>query len=274
MFERYTEKARRVIFFARYEASEYGSRYIDTEHLLLGLLREDPSLKMRFLGPDSSLEKIRAEIEKRITRGERFGTSVEVPLSEEAKKVLKLAAEEAERLGHGHIGTEHILLGMLQVDGSLAAQVLRSRTPNPSEIREQLAKTTGVPKARVQPRNSALPTLESFLAGLKWQKAEDLLPYFAANTQFVDVHGRQWNREEIEKEFVALFAPYAKKNAAYVLEQTIVDSGDVVVAMVLWKNAILASMERIWIHRMSVVLVPEGEDWAIALMQVTPVQPA
>src|SRR5207248_3909660 len=85
MFERYTERARRVIFFARYEASEYGSRYIDTEHLLLGLLREDPSLKMRFLGPDSSLEKIRAEIEKRITRGERFGTSVEVPLSEEAR---------------------------------------------------------------------------------------------------------------------------------------------------------------------------------------------
>jgi hypothetical protein len=273
MFERYTEKARRVIFFARYEASEYGSPYIETEHLLLGLLREDPSLEMRFLGPDSSIEQIRTEIEKRITRGERFGTSVEVPLSKEAKKILNLAAEEAERLGHGYVGTEHMLLGMLQVDGSLAAQVLRGRRPNPSEIREQLANTPGVQKARIPPRSPALPTLESFLAGLKWDKAEDLLPYFAANARFVDVHGRQWNREEIEKEFVALFAPYAKKNAACVIEQAIVDSGDVVVAMVLWKNAILASMERIWIHRMSVVLVRKGEDWPIALMQVTPVQP-
>jgi ketosteroid isomerase-like protein len=229
---------------------------------------------MRFLGPDSSIEKIRAEVEKRITRGERFGTSVEVPLSEEAKKILNLAAEEAERLGHHHVGTEHLLLGMLQVDGSLAAQVLRGRSPNPSRIREQLAKTPGGPTARVHQRNSALSTLGSFLAGLKWHKAEDLLPYFAANARFVDVHGRQWNREEIEKEFVALFAPYAKKNAAYVIEETVVDSGDVVVAIVLWKNAILASMERIWIHRMSVVLVRKGEDWAIALMQVTPVQPA
>src|SRR5690242_588826 len=181
MFERFTEKARRVIFFARYEASEYGSHYIETEHLLLGLLREDPSLETRFLGPDSSIEKIRAEIEKRITRGERFGTSVEVPLSKEAKKILNLAAEEAERLGHGYVGTEHMLLGMLQVDGSLAAQVLRGRSPNSSRIREQLAKTPGGPTARVQPRNSALSTLGSFLAGLKWDKAEDLLPYFAAN---------------------------------------------------------------------------------------------
>jgi len=274
MFERFTEKARRVIFFARYEASEYGSHYIETEHLLLGLLREDPSLEVRFLEPDSSLEKIRAEIEKRITRGERFGTSVEVPLSEKGKQVLKLAAEEAGRLGHGHIGTEHMLLGMLQVDGSLATQVLRGRSPNPSEIREQLAKTPGVQKARILPRSPALPTLESFLGGLKWDKAETLMPFFAVNVRFVDVYGRQWNREEIEKEFVTLFAPYAKKNAAYVIEQTIVDSGDVLVAMVLWKNAILASMERIWIHRMSVVLVRKGEDWAIALMQITPVQPA
>ena len=100
------------------------------------------------------------------------------------------------------------------------------------------------------------------------------MPFFARNARFVDVRGRQWNREEIEKGFVALFAPYAKKNATHVIEQTLADSGDVVVAMVLWKNAILASMERIRIHRMGVVLVREDQDWAIALMQVTPVEPA
>lgn len=77
MFERYTEKARRVIFFARYEASQYGSPYIDTEHALLGLLREDPALIKRFLGETDFASEIRTEIERRITRRGPFSTSVE-----------------------------------------------------------------------------------------------------------------------------------------------------------------------------------------------------
>ena len=117
-----------------------------------------------------------------------------------------------------------------------------------------------------------MDTLESFLAGLKCQKAEDLLIFFAENSRFVDVHGKGWNREEIGKEFEIVFAPYAKKNAAYMIEETLVDTGDVLVAVVLWKNAILASMERVWMHRMSVVMVREGEEWVILLAQVTPVQ--
>src|SRR5256886_353965 len=106
MFERYTEKARRVIFFARYEASQYGSPYIETEHLLLGLLREDRALAKRILGEVNPEEGIRAEIERHTTSRERISTSVEVPLTLESKKILKLAAEEADRLGHRHIGTE------------------------------------------------------------------------------------------------------------------------------------------------------------------------
>jgi ATP-dependent Clp protease ATP-binding subunit ClpC len=89
MFERYTERARRVIFFARYEASNYGSRYIETEHLLLGLLREDRALTKWIPGKGNVEPEIRSEIEKRITRGERISTSVEVPLTDECKKVSK-----------------------------------------------------------------------------------------------------------------------------------------------------------------------------------------
>ena len=96
MFERYTEKARRVIFYARYEAGNYGSRYIETEHLLLGLLREDRALAKWFPGQSNVEPEIRSEIEKRTTRGERFRTSVEVPLSAECKKVLTLAVETSE----------------------------------------------------------------------------------------------------------------------------------------------------------------------------------
>jgi len=110
VFERYTEKARRVIFFARYEASQYGSPYIETEHLLLGLMREDKALANRFLRQQGSIESIRKEIEARITIRERISTSVEVPLSAECKRILNMAAEEAERLGHKHVGTEHLLL--------------------------------------------------------------------------------------------------------------------------------------------------------------------
>ena len=111
MFERYTEKARRVIFFARYEASQFGSPYIETEHLLLGLLREDKALTNRFLRSHASVESIRKQIEGHTTIREKVSTSVDLPLSNECKRVLAYAAEEAERLSHRHIGTEHLLLG-------------------------------------------------------------------------------------------------------------------------------------------------------------------
>src|SRR5215471_3676793 len=81
MFERYTEKARRVIFFARYEASQFGSPYIETEHLLLGLLREDKALTNRFLRSHASVESIRKQIEGHTTIREKVSTSVDLPLS-------------------------------------------------------------------------------------------------------------------------------------------------------------------------------------------------
>ena len=274
MFERYTEKARRVIFFARYEASQYGSPYIETEHLLLGLLREDRALAKRILGEVNPEEGIRAEIERHTTSRERISTSVEVPLTLESKKILKLAAEEADRLGHRHIGTEHILLGLLRVEGSLAGKILQARGVRVATLREQVAKAS-VESINVQPKSTkrAMTTLDSFLAGLKWHKAEELFTFFAENAQFVDVHGKRWNREEISKEFETLFATYAKKNATYIIEETLADNSDMLIVIVLWKNAILASLERVWIHRMSVVLVPQGDDWAIMLAQVTPVHP-
>jgi ATP-dependent Clp protease ATP-binding subunit ClpA len=274
MFERYTEKARRVIFFARYEASQYGSPYIETEHLLLGLLREDRTLTNRILGEVNSKEGIRAEIERHITSRERFSTSVEVPLTLESEKILNLAAEEADRLRHRRIGTEHILLGLLRVEDSLAGKILQARGVSAATLREQVAKIS-VESINVQPKstNGAMATLDSFLAGLKWHKAEELLTFFAENAQFVDVYGKRWNREEIHEEFETLFAPYAKKNATYIIEETLRDDSALLIVIVLWKNAILASLERVWIHRMSVVLVPQGDDWAIMLAQVTPAHP-
>src|SRR5215470_6750515 len=88
MFERYTERARRTIFFARYEASQFGSRVIETEHLLLGVFREDKALASQFLTSPLKVEAIRHSIEQRGNTGAKIATSVDLPLSHESKRVL------------------------------------------------------------------------------------------------------------------------------------------------------------------------------------------
>jgi hypothetical protein len=274
MFERYTERARRVIFFARYEASQYGSPYIETEHLLLGLLREDPVLCRQFLGPTSIAVDIRADIERHITRRERISTSVEMPLTEECNKVLKLAAEESERLGQRHIGTEHVLVALLRVEGSLAARLLQGRGLKPTAIRERLALAQGPvsAKAPLAPNRGATATLESFLTGLKWYNWEQLAPFFAQNTHFVDSKGKCWRgRDEIEKQFESLFAPYAKKNVTFAQEGIYPGPAESVIANILWENVTFGGEATRCLHRMTIMVAQEGEDWTIFLLQVTPV---
>jgi Clp amino terminal domain, pathogenicity island component len=137
VFERYTEKARRAIFFARYEASQYGSSVIETEHLLLGLLRENPEI-VRLL-PSSSTESIRKQIDDHTVVNQKVSVSVDLPVSNECKRVLTYGAEEAERLSHRHVGTEHLLLGLLREQSSFAAALLRERGMRIEQLRERFA---------------------------------------------------------------------------------------------------------------------------------------
>ncbi len=140
MFERYTEKARRVIFFARYEASQFGSPYIESEHLLLGILREARTLVHQHLGQRVSGEAIRVQIAACTTIREKIPTSVDLPLSNECKRILAYAAEEAMRLGHKFIGCEHLLLGLLREKGCLAQTLLAERGVELTHLREELSK--------------------------------------------------------------------------------------------------------------------------------------
>jgi ATP-dependent Clp protease ATP-binding subunit ClpC len=156
MFERYTEKARRVIFFARYEASQFGSPYIETEHLLLGLMREDKALANRFLRSHAAVDGIRKQIEAHTTMREKVSTSVDLPLSHECKRVLAYAAEEAERLNHKHIGTEHLLLGLLREEKSFAAEVLHERSLRLSQVREEIARASSEKMSSNRPKESSL----------------------------------------------------------------------------------------------------------------------
>jgi hypothetical protein len=122
MFERYTEKARRAIFFARYKGSQYGSQTIETEHLLLGVLRES-GLVMAML-PSGATEAIRAQIEAHTLIREKISTSVDLPLSSPAKRALKYAEEEADRLKHRHISTVHLFLALLRDEDDFAFELL------------------------------------------------------------------------------------------------------------------------------------------------------
>jgi ATP-dependent Clp protease ATP-binding subunit ClpC len=124
MFERYTEKARRVIFFARYEASQWGEPFIQPAHLLLGLLREDKELFRLLSHSPDPLPSVAEELGLKVS-GEKISTSVDLPLSAESKRVLVYGAEEAELLGDLAIGPGHLLLGLLREPGAACDLLVR-----------------------------------------------------------------------------------------------------------------------------------------------------
>ncbi len=149
MFERFTEGARRVIFFGRFEAAESGSAFVETEHLLLGALRQDNELALRLLGSEAAIAALRERISPPRT-GNRVSSSVDLPLNPESKRVLAYAAEESQRLGHRHIEIEHLLLGMLREESSRAAQALRAASLDPSRLLEQLARHAVAPTVEAE----------------------------------------------------------------------------------------------------------------------------
>lgn len=174
MFERYTEKARRVIFFARYEASQFGAPAIEPEHLLLGLMREDKTLTGRFFPrAQVSIESIRKEIEGRTLLREKISTSVELPLAPETKRVLAYAHEESDRLQHRHIGTEHLLLGLLREDRSMAAEILYERGLRLNAVRDEIARQSGADARSSQKKDT--PHLVEFSRDLTDDASNDKL---------------------------------------------------------------------------------------------------
>jgi ATP-dependent Clp protease ATP-binding subunit ClpA len=124
VFVRYTLKARRTIFFARYFAGRAGSPQIEPEHLLLGLVEEDAELMGRFLRTPAAAEMIRAEVEVQGTIEAELGRDARLPLSGACREILEMAVEEADRLQHAHISTGHMLLALLRAEGSGARSIL------------------------------------------------------------------------------------------------------------------------------------------------------
>ncbi|MCW5961330.1 MAG: ATP-dependent Clp protease ATP-binding subunit [Pyrinomonadaceae bacterium] len=178
MFERYTEKARRVIFFARYEALQYGSQVIAPEHLLLGLMREDKTIAARFFPFRSSLsvEAVRREVEERIVLRDRIPQSVELHLAPESKRILAFANEESNRLKNRHIGPEHLLLGLLREESSIAAEILFHFGLRIEHAREAVAKQNGFSNVNaIGPDNAKAPHLQEFTRDLTADAAQGKL---------------------------------------------------------------------------------------------------
>jgi uncharacterized protein (TIGR03435 family) len=147
VFERYTERARRVLFLARYETGRAGSSAVEPEHLLLALVRERSGLSGRiFERARVSPDEVRNAIESRTTRREAISSEDELPLSSSTKRVLELTAQESDRLLHNYIGTEHLLLGILREDRSLAASILAERGLRVDQVRDEIVMLLSEPE--------------------------------------------------------------------------------------------------------------------------------
>src|SRR5258708_7206445 len=194
MFDRYTDLARRTIFFARYEASVYGLDHITTEILLLGVLREDKMLAAKL-----PLETARKHIESRTPRpAESISTSADLPLTSEAKRVLAYAAQEADTLKHRHIEPAHLALGMLRIKKGLAAEILQHNGLDAGAIRAMLRTPAVVEPPPQRPLAVEAPALDEIVPRFRnlVQKALPYLRDFGESEAAAILARREWSRKE------------------------------------------------------------------------------
>jgi len=161
-FERFSERARRVLALAQDEAQRFKHNYVDTEHILLGLVREEEGAAAKILVKlGISLSKVRSAVEFIIGRGQKPGTG-EIGLTPRAKRVIELAIDEARHLGHNYIGTEHLMLGLLHEGEGVAAGVLSSLGVTLEQARAEATRVVsqGAPRSRVGRSTSRTPILD------------------------------------------------------------------------------------------------------------------
>src|SRR5688572_11573198 len=144
MFERFTDRARKVMALANQEAQRFNHEYIGTEHILLGLVKEGSGVGANVLkNLDVDLRKVRMEVEKLVKAGPDMVTMGKLPQTPRAKKVIEYAIEEARNLNHNYVGTEHLLLGLLREHDGVAAQVLMNLGLKLEEVREEVLNLLG-----------------------------------------------------------------------------------------------------------------------------------
>jgi ATP-dependent Clp protease ATP-binding subunit ClpA len=150
VFERFTERARQVVVLAQDEARVLKHNYIGTEHILLGLLREEEGAAAHVLGRlDVTVEGVRTQVAQIVGEGDNVTTG-QIPFTPRAKKVLELALREALHLGHNYIGTEHVLLGLVSESEGVAARILLDFDADAEKVRNELFATLGIDIAALE----------------------------------------------------------------------------------------------------------------------------
>ena len=181
MFERFTERARQVVVLAQEEARTLKHNYIGTEHILLGLLREEEGLAARVLESlDITVERVRAQVVRIVGSGEEV-TSGQIPFTPRAKKVLELALREALSLGHNYIGTEHILLGLVRENEGVAARILLDFDADSEKIRNEVIRMLSGPGGRRQGSGAGAAAAGAGGAQGEGKKSSKLLDQFGRN---------------------------------------------------------------------------------------------
>jgi ATP-dependent Clp protease ATP-binding subunit ClpC len=156
MFERFTGRSRRVVVLAQEEARMLNHEYVGTEHILLGLIREDGGVAAQSLESlGISEEAARRQVEEIVGRGQAGPARGHLPFTPRGKKVLQLSLREAIALGHGHVGTEHILLGLIREDEGVARRVLNGLGADPDRIRQQVIRLVSARQIHEEPRTAA-----------------------------------------------------------------------------------------------------------------------
>ncbi len=188
MFERFTERARQVVVLAQEEARTLKHNYIGTEHILLGLLREEEGLAARVLESlDITVERVRAQVVRIVGSGEEV-TSGQIPFTPRAKKVLELALREALSLGHNYIGTEHILLGLVRENEGVAARILLDFDADSEKIRNEVIRMLSGPGGRRQSGQGAGAGASG--ASGEGKKSSKLLDQFGRNLTKLAAEGK------------------------------------------------------------------------------------
>jgi ATP-dependent Clp protease ATP-binding subunit ClpA len=163
MFERFTEKARRTIFYARHEASQFGSPQIESEHLLLGLLREDKGALAGTLGLENSEVELRTSMDTASVDQTKSSSSGDLPFSDECKRILEFAFDEAERLGSKPIGIGHVMLGILREENCRAARFLKERGLEPVKARLLIFVSDKEPEAKDEATGASTTSGPSYM---------------------------------------------------------------------------------------------------------------
>ncbi|MBI3455142.1 MAG: ATP-dependent Clp protease ATP-binding subunit [Candidatus Rokubacteria bacterium] len=176
MFERFTERARRVIILAREEAGRFRHDFVGTEHILLGLIRDGEGIATAVLQRlGLRLETVKAEVERALAGFPKTLTFGEVPFTPQAKRVLELSIEEARQLGHNYIGTEHLLLGIMKEGQSIAAKILESLGARLDEVRQETLALLGDQYYPRPKKRSQTPVLDEFARDLTQMAREGKL---------------------------------------------------------------------------------------------------